>query len=626
MLQLIRSKASSLIVKILFGLLVISFGIWGIGDIFRNRGADTTVATVGDRKIDAQELNQEVRRDAERLRAMFRGAPLTTEQLKQFGVVDTALQRLINRNLIDMEVAHLRLAVGDDAVRQAIFGNPAFRNQNGAFDRTVYQQALANQRMSERQFESLLRVDMVRAHLNQALITGVTPAPELVDALYRTRAERRVADIVAVPETASGAPATPSDTDLAAFYQQHQDAFRVPELRSFTVGILSVDDVAAGIKEPEEKLREQYKTRAEDFHTPEQRHLMQILFTDEAKAKEAQTQLAAGKDFAQVAQEVTGETPDSLDLGFVKRDDLPPQLAEAAFALKVGETSAPVQSTLGWHILRLTEIKPEETQPFEAVKETLASDLAHEEAGDQIAKTANQIEDALAGGTSFAEIAQRFGLKSTKVENVEASGRGVDDKPVDVPQPQAEILRAAFATDAGQTSPLTEMGETGYFVVQTDKVTPTTVKPLEEVRARAIELLQADQRNAAQEKIAKELADEVNGGRSLTDAAAARKLTASTSAPLQHSGGDATVPPAVVAKIFQAKPGQAVFAKGNNGYVVAQLKEILPPDSGKSTDSEAQLAKQLTPAMQDDILQEFDKALRDRYSVRIDETAADRAF
>src|SRR5579883_497039 len=106
MLQVIRSKASSLIVKILFGLLVVSFGIWGIGDIFRNRSVDTTVATVGDRKIDTQELAQEVRQDAERIRGMFRGASLTPEQLKQFGVVDTALQRLVNRNLIDLEISH----------------------------------------------------------------------------------------------------------------------------------------------------------------------------------------------------------------------------------------------------------------------------------------------------------------------------------------------------------------------------------------------------------------------------------------------------------------------------------------------------------------------------------------
>src|SRR5579883_2169632 len=536
MLQVIRSKASSIVVKILFGLLVISFGIWGIGDIFRNRGVDTTVATVGDRKIDTQELSQEVRQDAERLRGMFRGATLSTEQLKQFGIVDTALQRLINRNLIDLEIKHLGLAVGDEAVRQAILANPAFRNQQGVFDRGIYQAVLANQHLSERQYEALLRTDMVRTQLNQALIAGITPPPELVDQLYHMREERRVAEIAVLPQSAAADPGTPSEIDLTAFYDKHQDAFRVPELRSFTVGFLSVDDIAAGIKVPEEKLREEYQARTEEFHTPEQRHLQQMLLPDEAKAKEAEAQLAAGKDFAEVAHEIAGAAPDTLDLGFVKRDELPAALADVAFSLKVGETSKPVQSTFGWHILRLTEIKPEETQPFDAVKDKLAADIAREQAGDEIAKTANKIDDALAGGAGFSEVVQRFGLKTKKIENVDASGRDAEGKPADIERAKDDILRTAFATEAGQVSQLNEIGDSGYYLLETDKVTASRVKPLDEVRAQAIQLWQAEQRDTALEKIAKDLADEVNGGRSLADAVAARKLTVSTSQPLPRSG------------------------------------------------------------------------------------------
>lgn len=626
MLQAIRSKATSLVVKMLFVVLVLSFGIWGIGDIFRNRGADTTVATVGDTKIDVQELNQAVRQDEQQLRQMLRGAPLDPEQLKQFGIVDTALQRLINRDLIDLEVNHLRLAVGDDAVYQAIASNPAFRNESGGFDRQRYKLLLDSQRMSEQQFEAQIRTNLVRVHLNQALVDGVAAAPELVDTLYRARAERRVADIVALPPSAAGDPGNPSDADLAAFYDQHKESFRTPELRSFDVGLLLVDDVAAGIKVPDDKLRDEYQNRIAEFQTPEQRHVLQILAPDEAKAKEAEVELASGKDFAKVAADVAGNAPDTIDLGFLKRTDIPPLLADIIFSLKTGETSQPVQSTFGWHILRITEVKPEETQSFEAAKGQLATEVARDMAGDQISKMANQIDDALAGGSSFAEVTKRFDLKMTKIENADEHGRNADGAPANVPQPTTEILRTAFGTAEGKASQLNDIQENGYYILQVDKVTPSTVKPLDDVRAQAIQLWQADKRGAALEKLAQDMTDQVMAGRIFRDVAAKQKLSVVTSAPLPRAGGDAKVPPALVAKIFEAKPGTAVFAKSNDGFVVAQVKEVLPPDPSKESSDVAQLSQQLAPALKDDLLQEFDQALRERYPVHIDQAAVAQAF
>lgn len=626
MLSAIRSKASSLPVKLLFGVLVIAFAIWGIGDIFRNRSADTTVATVGSRKIDQRQLVQAINDDAEKLRGMFGGTRPDAEQLKQLGIVDNALQTLINRDLVDLEVDHLGLALSDGAVSQTIRSNRNFQDEKGQFDPNRYKAVLANQRMTVPQFETLLRGDMVRQHLSHALIAGSEPPPELVDMLYRSRAEHRIADVATVPPSAAAAPSTPEDAELSAFYDQHKDAFRVPELRSFNVGELLIDDVAAGIAVPEDKLRDEYQARAAEFHTAEQRHLQQILLPDEAKAKEAEAQLASGKDFAAVAKDVADATPDMIDLGFFGRDDLPPKLAEAAFAAKQGVPTQPIQDELGWHILRATEIKPEVTQPFDAVKDKLKTEVAREMAGDQIAKMANDIDDALAGGSNFADVAQRFNLKVTKVENVGANGRDLAGKEVELPQPGADILRTAFGTDAGQTSQLNEMGEAGYYVVQVDKVTPPAVKPLDAVKADAIKLWQEDKRNAALENLAKEMTDAVNGGQKLADVAAAHKVPVFTSAPLQRAHGDDKVPAALVAKIFETDAGKAVSARGTDGYAVAQVKAIEPADPSKDSAAVQRLAQQLTPSMREDLLQEFDQALRERYPVSVDQAAVARAF
>jgi peptidyl-prolyl cis-trans isomerase D len=231
MLQVIRSKATSFVIKILFGLLILSFGIWGIGDIFRNRGTNTSVATVGDRTISVEQLNERVRADMERLRTAM-GGNLDMDQAKQLGIVDRALQTIINGDLLDQETDRLKLGISDATVRQAILENPNFHNDQGQFDRGIYTRVLAASRMSEPQFETLLRRDIARFHLSAALTDGLTPPPALVDALYRAQAERRVADVIVLPPSAAGTINPPSDDELKAYYEQHQDQFRAPERRA----------------------------------------------------------------------------------------------------------------------------------------------------------------------------------------------------------------------------------------------------------------------------------------------------------------------------------------------------------------------------------------------------------
>ncbi|HUH85373.1 MAG TPA: SurA N-terminal domain-containing protein, partial [Stellaceae bacterium] len=393
MLQIIRSKATSFAAKVLFGILIIAFGagIWSnAGYMFRSRLGDTSVAHVGSRMIEPNELQKEVRDMSNELNQRFKGT-LTPEQLKTLGVVDAALQRLVNQDLLELEIERLQLAVGDSQLSQIIRSVPAFRDKRGVFDPAIYHALVSEKHMSPQQYESELRNEVVESQLDQALIAGVSPPPELVDTLYRSSAERRTADMMTIPESAVPAPATPSDADIEAYYEKHtkqakdedqqeQDreaaALNVPELRSFSVGLLLVEDVAAQIKVPEEKLRSQYDQRQDEFRTKAEGHFEQIVLPDEAKAKEAEAELAQGKDFAEVAADVAHQAKDKIDIGTFKKGELLPQLNDPAFALKAGETTQPIQTTFGWHILHAVEMKPETVRPFDEVKEKLAKDVA----------------------------------------------------------------------------------------------------------------------------------------------------------------------------------------------------------------------------------------------------------
>jgi len=624
MLQAIRSKATSLIVKILFGVLIVTFGIWGIGDIFRNRNVDTSVATVAGERIEAAQLQQSVRTDIDRLRRASGGANLTMDQAKQLGIVDAALNQLIESAVLAHETDRLNIRVGSDAVRKAIVDNPAFRGSNGQFDRNVYNQILAANRLNDAQYEQLLRSDLERDELTISLTEGVRPPQELADAIYRTEAERRVADVVVLPPSAAPAPPKPSEQDLAALYKAQSDVFRTPERRNFTLATLTIDNVAAGINVPDDKLKDAYQARLDEFHTPETRQLQQMLLPDKAKADAAEAQLAAGKPFAAVVKAVAGADANTLDLGWMRRQDLPQALADATFTAKQGAVTQPIQDSFGWHIVRVNAIKPEQTQSFDQVKAKLRQDVARDMAGDQIAQLANHIDDALAGGGTFEAVAKQFGMKTTTIAGVDAQGNLADSKVASLPQPKNKVLQAAFATAPGQSSALDDLGDDGYFLVHVVKVTPSGVPPLDQVRDHVAMIWQAEQRSKALATLAKQIVDEVNAGQSLKAIAAKRKLEISSTGPVMRSGSK--VSPALTGPLFGLKLNAATFAPAGDGYAIAQITAIQKADPAADKATVDTLAHQLAQQMQTEFLGEFSQALRARYPVEINQTNLQRAL
>ena len=625
MLQAIRSKAGSFVVKGLFGLLILTFGIWEIGDIFRNRPTDTVVATVGGQSIRAEDLQAALQPALERLSARF-GSAIDLQQAKKLGFVDEVLAELIDRSLLDQEAARLRLDVSDEVLRNAVTDNPSFRTPDGQFDRTLFNAVLAQNHLSEDQFVAMMRRDIPRSDFVQAVTLGATAPPSMVDLLYRYRNEKRVADIVALPTAGAGDVGQPSEAELTTFYNAHQDLFRAPENRGFTLASLSPSDIVQGIEIPEAKLKEEFDQRQDEFQLPEQREVQQILAPSEEKAKEAEAALAEGKDWNEVATTIAGQDPETIDLGLMKREEMPRVLSDIAFDLPLNKPSEPIKTPLGWHILRVVKIEPAQNQTFEQAKPKLEADLAHEEAEDRIYKVANRVDDALAGGATLDDAAAKFGLKTTVIAAADVGGHDPEGKPIALPLPADQVLKLVFATDEGQTSRVTETPDGGIFAVLVNKVAAPAVKPLADVKDQAIAAWQTDKRREAVAKTADELAAAVKGDTRLATVAAEKGLKVTTTPPLpRQPGRDPTISTALIAKLFAIKPGEVVTAADTNGSYVAQLDEVQAPETSSQTQT-ADLSRELTQAMRADLGAELTQALRGRFPVQIRREALDRMF
>jgi len=629
MLQAIRTRAGGIIVKVLFGLLILSFGFWGIytrSPFFQDKSSpDAVVATVGNHDIHADAVQKALQPTLERLRQQL-GGKLDPAQVKELHVVDAIVAQLVDNELLHQEVAHLRLDLSDDVIRTAIFSNPAFIGADGKFDRDRFTQVLSVSHLNEEQLIARLREQIPSGDLLQAMTAGVIVPRPAIDAVYRFRNETRVADIVALPLSAAGTIPTPTDDQLNKFYQDHQDMFRAEEYRSFTLASLSAADLAGDVKISPDKLKAAYDDRKDDFQLPEEREVQQILAPSEDKAKAVEAALAGGGDFQKAAVEIAGQDASTIDLGLVKPDDLPKELADTAFSLPVDKPSEPIKTELGWHILRVVKIQPPQSVSFDQAKEQLEKQLIAEEAADRLDRIANEADDALAGGTPLADVAKKFALKLTTVEQTDLSGRTPDGKLIQLPVDQKEVLKTAFDTETNETSRMTPIEDNAVFAIHVDKITPPQVKPLAAVKEQAVTAWQAEQKSEAVKKQADDLAAAVGGSTPLAQAAAAKGLSVKATPPLsRRAQSDASVPAALVAKLFSAKVGDTVSATDNNGAYVAQLKEIKVPDAAPDDQVKA-LTAELGNSARYDLVGEFTEALKKRFPVTVHHDVLDGMF
>ncbi|MCH9013245.1 MAG: SurA N-terminal domain-containing protein, partial [Proteobacteria bacterium] len=482
------TKRKNIVVKIvtfaLFGMLIASFAVWGIGDIFRTPAQIRAVAEVGEQPIHQQDYARALRREINRVGRRF-GAQLEIDQARALGIPDLVLSQMIGRALFDQKAAGLDLLVTDAQVRRLVHREPAFQNSLGEFDRNRFDQQLRNMGMGEGEYIETLRRDITRQQIAGAVSEAVAAPRQLAEAMYRYREERRVARVLVIPNNSITDLPAPDPAALEAFHKEFSDRFMAPERRGVTLIQLRVADLAAEVAVSENRLREEFEARFEDLATPERRTIEQIVLDDEETARDAETRLNGGAGFATVARELTGADP--VDLGALEKEDLPTELADAAFSIEVEAASAPLESPLGWHILRILKVEPAKEPIFADVRERLARDIAMGLAVESRDSIANQLDDELAAGATIEEAGRSLGLALRYIDAIDRQGKTPAGEPVE-DLPPDRFLAVAFETEAGTESLLTESGGGDYFILRVDTVTPAQLRPLDQVREQVIEL------------------------------------------------------------------------------------------------------------------------------------------
>ncbi|MDX2170505.1 MAG: SurA N-terminal domain-containing protein [Deltaproteobacteria bacterium] len=604
MLDTMRKRADSALLKGLFVVIVFVFLFWGVGTVGRNHM--DVAATVNDHPI----LRRDFDRAYQNLNAMYRnlGADMAppVELLRE-----QAIAQLVSNQLMLQEASRLGLEVDEDELRDSISSMPQFQ-QGGRFDRDAYVQILQMNSLKPGDFEELQRQQLLTGKLQEVVRRGVHVSEQEMKDRFGYENERVNLRVMKVPAARFADQVQVSDEDVSKYYEANAEHYREPEKVSIQLVEFRADEFAAQVTPTDDDVRAYYDAHLEEYRKPEEVQARHILFkvapdasdADKAAArKQADEVLAkakAGEDFAALAKQYSQDSTaqNGGDLGSFGRGVMTPTFEAAAFALEPGGISDVVESPFGLHIIKLDAKSPERTQPIEEVKATIVEAIKTQKARGAALQAVQDAHERMLDGEPLEKVAADLKL------------------PVQTPPPfvatafRPEVAKEAFATDPG------EIGEivtepTAYSIIKVVERIPTKIPPLDQIKG----IVASDVKDQKAMDLAKAKAEEIRAGLKTgadLDAAAAREQLTVQDAK-QISRMSPGIPdlgnlPDLVKAAFGLTPeapvAPAVYAMPRD-VVVAVLAERVPPDPAQFDSGKATLANRLQTQAENAALKNF---------------------
>jgi peptidyl-prolyl cis-trans isomerase D len=446
------------------GLVVVTFILLYIPDFLRAKdkvsGAlpSDQLAQVNGRGISVLEFRSAYQRQVAAYRQAY-GANVSDQLLKQLGFEQQVLQQLINEQAIVAEATRLGMTVSDEEIRQRILAMPEFQ-LNGQFVGEAQYQAMLNSArppMTSSEFETGLRRQLLVEKLRAVVTDWVAVTDAEADAEYAHRNEKVKVQLVHVPSSGFLSQMAATDAEVAAYFDAHKETYRIGERRKVRYVLVDVESLRQGIVVPSREVERYYNDNIELFSTPEQVRASHILFKTEGKdlaavkaaAEKVLKEAKGGADFAELAKKYSEDESNAKlggDLDYFTRGRMVPEFDEAVFGAQPGVLPDLVQTSFGFHIIKVVDKKAGSTRTFDEVKAQIREQLVAEKAQRQADLRAEEVAKEIKTPADLDKVSKARGLK------VEETGFFAADEPILALGAAPQVSAAIFALKEGEVS------------------------------------------------------------------------------------------------------------------------------------------------------------------------------
>jgi peptidyl-prolyl cis-trans isomerase D len=525
MLQKLRDNSQGIIAKVIIGFIIALMALFGVESIVGGFVNNSTVAEVNGEEITEPELATNVQN-----LMMNVGADLAN--LDEGLLREVALNQIIEDRLLRQSARNASMTISSDAIDRQIISNPQFQI-GGVFDSNLALRTMATQGFSVQAYRDALSEQMVVGQLVNAYAASSFMTQNELERIAALSAQTRDFRFLSVTlGNRTEGEVIPAD-QIETYYQNNQSRFMVEEEVAVDYVLLDKSAIFSEIEVSDADVLAQYEIERNASSAATQRRASHILLElsdarnqEQALAQAAtlKTRLEQGEDFAALALEASSDTVSAQsggDIGYSDGTAFPPELEEVLATLEVGQTSAPVVSEFGVHIVKLTEYDLNEFAPLEEVSDRVRRDLSSAEVDQLYFSRLEGLANLAFETTDLREISEELGLEIVESETFSRAG-GTSEITSN-----SNVVAAAFTEEVlveGNNSEVVEIGDSRALVLNLREHIEAHLRPLEEVRGEIAAILRTELEKERAQAVGEELLSSLRNGQSVDEMIVANEL------------------------------------------------------------------------------------------------------
>jgi len=465
MLRALRNQTQSIFFKIFLVLLICGFALWGVGDLTGGNTSKSILKTNNQNITIERAIN-----DLNRARYSSPTRPSMKETLEN-GMYNNVLNKLEQEILLNSEGEELELYVPMQVLTRIISDENSFKDPLGKFSQTKFVQSLNNAGLSESKYIEMLKTEANLKQISTPFAINEHYNEKIIKKIIDWQNEIRTIEYDVFPFIDKKNINKPSNKILNEFFEQNKNKYKLPQTRKIQYVEINPSDFQNKITVTEKQIREKYDNEKSTYITEEKREILQITTQDEQKAIDFVKAVQINNNFAEVAKDLFKLTMNDINLGFLKKDDLPSTNSNDVFNANLNEIIGPVKSQFGFNVYKINKIIPETKKEYLEVKKEIKDKLIYDLSVETLFEKLDAIEDIIAEGSNISEIASSdiFDKKLSIIEINNISKNGLiysfNEQKKFFNQPNI-FLKQIWDADIGQMSEIFNTNNDTYVLLK----------------------------------------------------------------------------------------------------------------------------------------------------------------